>query len=348
MLSLHPRVRIILILVASFVASGCIMHYTEIQHGIPRVQLQLLATDFSRSGSSLLASIQSISLPNITTNQATKTEQEEKGDGSNASNSVDTWVRLPSSTPVPTSHYVPTTSHTPIPTRSISAPSPTKRPTVQPTQKPTDKPGPTPTSGPEPVTGDIRPGSNLDEVYKEVEKRMCVPAALMKAIKTIETGQKLADINGTAFRTYNTFNWWNGTVSLQQVCGGFAYSTNTGYIPSDSAYAGQKCAKGIGTDQKIMGLMQISEWEQTVSRKNTTGVLPNNIDRRVLFDNLIIFASITKNRVGSSPKNGCSDWPEETVKLAAEKHHGACKYDYGTGNAGDYCQKAWDLYQQYK
>lgn len=238
---------------------------------------------------------------------------------------------------------------TDIPVGPTSYVSPTKKPTNAPTAtpKPTKPPKPTATPKPVPIDSDRRPGDSLNEIFDEVSKRTCFPTALLMAFKTVETGERFKNDNAKTIGIYNTYGWWK--TGAGNPCYGFGYHTQTGIVPSDSVNAGTSCSSAVGnpTDIKIMGLLQISEWEEEVSRKHTIAHLPKSIDRRVLFDNSLIFAYITRARVGSPPKD-CQNWPDDMVKLAAEKHHGVCVYDYGTGNAGNYCTQILELYKQFK
>jgi len=226
---------------------------------------------------------------------------------------------------------------------------PTKIPTKIPTSipKPTNTPKPTKIPDLPPVTSDVRPGSSLEEIFQEVSKRMCIPAALLMAFKTEETGERFKNDNAKTIQIYNTYGWWK--TGAGDPCYGYGYYTQIGIVPPDSVNAGVRCSKAIGnpTDIKIMGVLQISEWEEQVSRKNTKGILPDNIDRRVIFDNAIIFASITKNRIGTTPKS-CDDWPDDAILTAAEKHQGVCVNDYHNGNTVNYCQDVLRLYKQYR
>lgn len=229
----------------------------------------------------------------------------------------------------------------PTPTRYLS-PTPTKKPV------PTNTPKPTATPKPAAITADARPGSTMEEIFEEVGKRTCFPPALIRAFQDQESGAFFKYSNPpSVIKIYNTYGWWK--TGAGDPCFGLGYHTQTGIVPSDSVKAGTQCRNAVGnpTDIKIMGIIQISEWEQEVSRKHTIAHLPKNIDRRVLFDNALIFAYITRSRVGNPPKD-CNNWPDDAVKTAAEKHHGVCVYDYGTGNAGNYCTKILQLYKEYK
>ncbi len=228
-----------------------------------------------------------------------------------------------------------------LPTK-FNYPSPTKKIT------PTDKIKPTATPTPAPIVSDQRPGKTLIEIFYEVQKRQCVPAALLMAFKTKETGErfKKGDVS-----LYNTYGWWKNN----DPCYGFGYYAQTGIIPPDSFNANGICSEPIGDqsyDQKIMGLLQISEQEQEGAYKYLKNVFVKNYDRRVFFDNAMIFAVITKNRLGNPPKD-CVNWPDEAVKIAAAKHNGGsaetCSYYYSqNGVSGDYCKEILELYKKYK
>lgn len=222
------------------------------------------------------------------------------------------------------------------------APTPTKKPT------PTKVPKPTATPKPAAITSDTRPGNTMAEIFEEVGKRTCFPPALLRAFQYQESGPFFNYNNpSSVIKIYNTYGWWK--TGAGDPCFGLGYHTQTGIVPADSVNAGVRCRNAVGNvnDLKIMGIIQISEWEEEVSRKQTIAHLPKNIDRRVLFDNALIFAYITRNRVGSPPKD-CNNWPDDAVKVAAEKHHGVCVYDYGNGNAGNYCTSLLKLYKEYK
>ncbi|MBW7960607.1 hypothetical protein H3C65_03910 [Patescibacteria group bacterium] len=229
-------------------------------------------------------------------------------------------------------------------------PSPTLYSRLFPTEKPkpTKPPKPTATPKPPPITTDRRPGSTLEEIFQEVNKRACFPIALMKAFQYKESGDKfhLGD-PPSKISIYNKYGWWiDGSGSP---CTGLGYYAQSGLIPADSVNAGGSCSSPIGNpnDIKIMGLFQISEQEQEVAQKYITNTIPKN-DRRVLFDNSLMFAYITKSRVPGTPPPDCNAWPNDTIRMVAEKHHGVCQYDYGNGVKGDYCKEILDLYNKYK
>lgn len=214
--------------------------------------------------------------------------------------------------------------------------------------KPTKAPKPTKTPTPPPIKTDLRPGTNLDEIFKEVNKRACFPTALLWAFKTEETGPRFKNDSSSTIKIYNTYGWW--ITGAGNPCYGYGYYEQTGIVPPDSVNAGSSCLSnpvGNPNDIKIMGLFQISEQEQGVAQKYISSTIPKN-DRRVLFDNSLMFAYITKSRVPGSPPSDCNSWPDDVIKMVAEKHHGVCVYDYGNGTKGDYCKEILDLYKQYK
>jgi len=241
----------------------------------------------------------------------------------------------------------PTNRLYPVPTSNtgLMNQTPTSIPTQIPTKipKPTKIQKPTATPVPPPITSYIRPGTTLRGVFEEVSKRVCMPTALLLAFQTEESGAFFNPNNpASTIKIYNTYGWWN--TGAGDSCFGLGYNTSTGIVPADSNMAGTRCRNGVGGDDlKIMGLLQVSEEEQTLTRKYTIKTLPNNIDRRVIFDNALIFSIATNNRIGVTPKN-CNDWTDNEVQIAAEKHYGSC-YISATRN---YCNEVLKLYKQYR
>jgi len=345
----HPRTRIGLSLILALVISGFIMHYSQTNsRTIPELNAKRIMTDigqaFTHTKDSISASLLSLRIPTSTPKQQPTGEPEQQQIEGNTG--VQNPVLFDTGTPItPTTTAILPISSTPLPSVTLSG-SITRIPTIKPTLAPTKTPLPTATPPPSfaPVTSNERPGGSLNDIFNEVQERMCVPAAFMKAIQEIETGERFRNYAAAHLKFINTYGWWNSdSVSENDLFNGYAYSAQHGTVPSDSKFAGERIATAIqpnAYDQVIMGVNQISQQEQEVTRKNTVKVLPNNIDRRVVFDNLVIFASATLGRVGNATKTSCSDWPESTVRLAAEKHYGSC---------GDsYCDRAWSLYKQYK
>lgn len=277
-------------------------------------------------------------------------------------NNGNSSFNLPTAKPVPTNfnQFQPTPSPTgtnfnqflPTPTNfNQNKPTPTIFSQTFPTYtpKPTKPPKPTATPKPPPITTDIRPGNSLTEIFKEVNKRACFPVALLYAFKTVETGERFKNDSSSTIKTYNTYGWWK--TGAGDPCYGYGYHTQTGIVPEDSVNAGISCNSAIGdpTDLKIMGILQISEWEQEVAQKYISSTLPKTNDRRVLFDNALIFAHIERSRVGDPPKD-CNSWPDDMVRLAAEKHLGSgCEYYYSqNGASGNYCNEILTKYKEYK
>ena len=221
-------------------------------------------------------------------------------------------------------------------------PSPYNKPS--PTRTPTAIPRPTATPAPPPITSNTRPGTSLREIFEEVNKRMCIPVALLMAFQTAETGAWFK-INEPAsiIKIYNTYGWW--TTAAADPCKGFGYDAKTGYVPSDSYYAGRFCMITPGANPGIMGLFAIDQWEQDTTRKNTVEFLPNNIDRRVIFDAAIIFASATINRV-VEPECG-EVWSDDVVNTAAAKHVSG-QYPCQNTTCEKYSNDILSLYKKYR
>lgn len=334
------------------------MNYTTetTEIGTPTIEFRSIASDFTKSISnsktSFLASIQSIKMPSFQGNVPISTT--EPTPPSTQDQPMQGWDTVPTGIPTSTPAVLPSpTSKTntptlppnrqPTATRPVptTAPQPTKAPT------PTKVPKPTATPAPPPITTDLRPGSSIEEILREVSKRACIPYALLMATRTEESGAWMNNMNASVTKYYNTYGWWK-TAGKGEVCYALAYYTQSGKIPPDSTTAlqeGTTCNNGVqpgAYDQKIMGLMQMSEEEEKVTRKYTSPSLPKSIDRRVLFDNALIYAFATKNRLGSVPKS-CDDWPEDAVKAVAEKHYGACAYP-----GGNYCNEIWNYYKKFQ
>ncbi len=298
--------------------------------------LQILSPDniyasISQKTAELKTKISSIKIPNLSNFFSLKFNPSINNQPSIINNS-DFSFSLPTVTqPSPTDFN----QLYPTPTNK---PSPTRRPTATP--RPTAIP-PTSTPAPEPIASDSRPGTSLTEIFEEVNKRECIPVALLMAFQTEESGAFFDKNNPPSIiKIYNTYGWWQ--TGAGDPCFGLGYHSQTGIVPQDSVKAGIRCRNAVGNlaDQRIMGILQIGQWEQEVSRKNTISTLPKNIDRRVLFDNAIIFASITKNRVGNLAPDSCDDWPDDVIRLAAEKHYGSC--------GDNYCTDILKYYKQYK
>lgn len=239
---------------------------------------------------------------------------------------------------------IPTGSGNPTPTLPavvLTEAGPTNIPAPTNTPKPTKPPKPTATPKPPAINSELRPGSTMQEIFIEVQKRFCVPAALIHAFQTQESGPYFNyNSPSSTIKIYNTYGWWK--TGTGNPCFGLGYSTQSGLVPSDSVMAGEICRNAVqpdAYDQKIMGILQISQFEQDAVKKYLTGIINGSYDRRVLFDNAAIFAIITKNRIGSPPKD-CNNWSDDAIKTAAEKHYGSC--------GDNYCTNILKYYKQYR
>ena len=357
---IHPRIRIGIVLVGAFLISSLLIKYTsgETETTPPTIQVQNIVSDFNQSvsynGSSLLSSLQSIKLPTLVHFSSPEPEETPPP----VQKPTSGWIILPTSPPQLPTSVAPTRIPTNVPRPSVRptgvVPWPTQQPQPTKTPKPTKIPKPTDIVYP-PITSDIRPGTSIEEIMRDVEKRACVPYKFLMAIRTRESGVWFKDMSPETTKMYNTYGWWK-TASQATVCSGLGYYTQSGIIPPDSAGAGATCSSAIGLqsyDLKIMGIMQISEQEEKEYRKFTIDTLPNSVDRRVLFDNILIFGKISKSRAGKFPQPSCTDWPQETVMEVARIHAsgstGSCEYYYSQNGAnGNYCKEIWDLYKSFK
>ncbi len=250
---------------------------------------------------------------------------------------------VPFSTPIPTHKII----NTLFPTKKIikKTPTPYKRPTLKPTIKILSSPTPTPT---EQAIGIQRPGTNIDETLKTISKKTCVPSALFKAIGINESGGRLSKLSKNEFILFNRYNWWNEkTTSLTQVCYGIAYNHHTGLVPPNSQYANQRCmgAETFSTDIFSLGFLSISQSEEDAYKERVKGIMRvDNIDRRVIFDTLMIAGLHYKN-ISTYRGDECENWEAKYIAKTACKYHGKCYYNWA-GRSGDYCQETCDYYNQ--
>lgn len=343
------RIKILLAIVLSFLISSFIIRYSQTSESpyIDAAQIgidakNLVANFASNINPSKLVSF--LTVPNLSFNKNYPTSVPHDG-------SQQYSIPSPKYTGPKPSSIIPTIK-SPSPTKTVT---PIKIPTAKPkaTATPTKKPKPSATPKPQlpPITTALRPGSNLEDIYNDVQKRLCVPAALLKSIQLEETGTITANFVQGNFTFFNTYGWWNNSkVTQRDICGARAYSVQSGIVPYDSKFAGTSCNNAIqpdAYDQVIMGLLQVSQQEQDLSFKNTSKVITTGkIDRRVLYDNALIFASVTLNKVGNLAETGCGDWSFKAVVRAACKHLGVCNYNYGANN-GNYCVKICNHYNEF-
>ncbi len=235
-----------------------------------------------------------------------------------------------------------------VPTEAGLTKIPTKIPTRIPTNKPkpTKPPEPTATPVPPPITSDTRPGTTLAEIFDYISKtRWCVPAALLRAFQEAETGSWFHYSDDPV--PFNTYGWW--TTAAPDPCKGFGYDTSTGYVPNDSYKAGTFCRVTPGANPGTMGVFAIDQWEQDTTRKYSVLIIPNNFDRRVIFDNALIFAIAEMNRIGNQAPACGVVWPDDVVILAAKKHLcGNTTCTCITQNGYSYCDQVLSLYKKYR
>lgn len=360
-----PRIKIAAAILGSYLLSAILMRYVTFGEK-PYVSTEKMAVEVKQMGTALRANIAGfaagmgqLSASRITAGRITPTplplaQNPAPPPAAAGSSSSMVFENLPTSAPPPVNYP---TAAPAIPTAPPALP--TTPPSI-PTQPPAKPPAPTkkpdppkPTTPPElpPITTDRRPGNSVDEILADVQKRMCVPAALMKAIQSEETGSRFLTFAGQKFEMLNTYGWWNRTdISKNDLFLAAAYSAQSGNAPSDGRFANEHIAKAIqpgAYDQMIMGMLQVSQQEQDASFKNTSKVITaGKIDRRVIYDNALIFASVTKNKVGNLAETGCGDWSFKAVARAACKHLGGCNYNYGANN-GNYCTKICNHYNDF-
>lgn len=244
----------------------------------------------------------------------------------------------------------PTTKYYPSP---YNKPSPTRTPTAVP--RPTAIPRPTavPTPTPKPI-GNVRPGNSLQEIAELAQKYSCTPAALILAVKSMETGESFFNVDSTTFEKYNTYNWWNNVASAQEICKGYGYNVTTGLIPPDSKFAGTRCQVALGDQSytgKPMGIMGLSDFEANDSygqRIKNDAHVTTVLDRRVLFD-AMIFAGYHFKNISLERSDNCDSWDLKYIAKTACKYLGRCSYQYQTGSSrsGDYCSQVCEKYNQF-
>ena len=109
----------------------------------------------------------------------------------------------------------------------------------------------------------------------------------------------------------------------------------------------KKCTNPLTTNPGQTGIFSISQWEQDVTRKNTVKFLPNSIDRRVIFDAALIFASATINRVWNQAPDCGQDWSNTAVGIAAAKHVSG-QYTCINAICEKYSSDILSLYKKYR
>ena len=175
----------------------------------------------------------------------------------------------------------------------------------------------------------------------------------VKVIKSKEKGFAVQrnlgiKLSKNEFILFNRYNWWNEkTTSLTQVCYGIAYNHHTGLVPPNSQYSNQRCmgAETFSTDIFSLGFLSISQSEEDAYKERVKGIMRvDNIDRRVIFDTLMIAGLHYKN-ISTYRGDECENWEAKYIAKTACKYHGKCYYNWA-GRSGDYCQETCDYYNQ--
>jgi hypothetical protein len=252
---------------------------------------------------------------------------------------------IPSSTPshLPTPTKFPSTSTqlTPYPTNKVPSttrPAPTSIPPTNP---------PKPTKGPDmfPVEASLqRPGRTVDEMFAIAAEKACIPASVLRAIASIESGGFFNTVGTKYLILYNSYNWWNSSFIPEseegriRTCSGWAYDQNTGLIPADSKNAGKRCKDGYNSGLAVMGVMSTSPREFELYKNATAkvlGVPVSQVDRRVILDALILtgFAIQKEVKAGS-----CSKWSAAEAVKGACSYYGSCGFQDGTYYCNTFCR----------
>jgi hypothetical protein len=224
----------------------------------------------------------------------------------------------------------------PVPKRSdptLPLVTPTSKPKPTGIPKPTEKP--LPTAEPTPVlpAGYVRPGKTIDEVFNIAAQKSCVPANLLKAFVAQEAPGVLT-WSDKSVELYNAYDWWHRVTEKKQVCSGYGWYPETGLIPDDSNFAGEKCKEGINGDtvSKSLGAGQMLEyyWNKTFKKKAETALGVESADRRVVLDALVGFGINIKE--GTKNPGGCDDWEfKYIIKAACVNTGGGSAYSYYYG-----------------
>lgn len=196
------------------------------------------------------------------------------------------------------------------------------RPTINPkdTPKPTKRPRPTPTPLAPPE--DMRPGADLDDIFKKAAELSCVPDNLLKAFVANEAPGVLNWSKEQAL-FYNSYNWWHRVKTLKEVCAGYGWYTQTGLVAEDSLFAGERCkepfsaATANDTYSKSLGATQMlkSYWDKYYAEPTKQKLKVKQVDRRVLIDSLIGFGIHLRKDSGYSGQ--CDNWELKDIAKAA-------------------------------
>lgn len=237
----------------------------------------------------------------------------------------------------------------PLPT-SISRISPTTRAIPSPTQPPQPTKPPKPTKGPDLFPIDPakrRPGETVDEIIALAAQKACTPKEVLRTLASIESGGFFDTVIPKYLLLYNSEGWWNSEFisdddeGRKRVCSGYSYDSNTGLIFDDAKHAGERCRDGSGSGLTTAGVMQLSTYlNNHYKDKAAKAIGSKNVDRRIIFDALVIAALNIKENAKATT---CTNWDARTVVKAACSYYGSC----GTKDGTYYCATFCRNYQKY-
>lgn len=211
---MNIRQRTVLALCCSFAVSAILVRFVFLDQ-TPRLQ----AHDISRYPGILARSVNSAlsGAGNIIPSLLSMRQS------APAPTAVPTWALAPTGTAmgfttVPTV-LIPTAVATVAQNNSETTIIPSTQPSTTP--RPTSLPKPTsaPTAAPTPVAPPelVRPGKDLDDIFRIAGEMTCMPPALLKAFVAQE-GPEALTYNERSALFYNAYDWWHRVTELKQVC----------------------------------------------------------------------------------------------------------------------------------
>ncbi len=237
------------------------------------------------------------------------------------------FAKIPTSSP---SHLTPTNTLTIRLTR-IRTPIPYKKPTsIKPTNRPSPtkipEPSPTPLAPPE----YLRPGKDLEDIFKIAAEMSCIPVNLLKSIIKQESGALTYGNEQALF--YNAYDWWHRAQTKQVICSGYGYFVETGLIAEDSLFAGERCKEAFSEKtandiySRALGASQMLEiqWNKHYKDKVKQKLQVDKVDRRVLIDSLIGLGISLKE--GTRYSGSCDNWDFKYIIKAGCVNAGGCDY----------------------
>lgn len=332
---MNTKLKTVLAMILSFGVSAWLMQFVEFKN-TPVLNTEKMALQMQRIQSDVTTRVGQFSsvltqLPNsIIHSQALPTPVSIANSSTGSSSSIG-FSTLPTAVPQPVTPTFAPFAPTSPPARPTSAP--TNKPLPSSTPKPTAKPSPTTEPTPALPAGYVRPGKTIDEVFTIAGQKSCVPANLLKAFVAQEAPGVLT-WNEKAVQLYNAYDWWHRVTEKKQVCSGYGWYPETGLIPDDSNFAGEKCKEGINGDtvSKSLGAGQMLEyyWNKTFKQKTEATLGIDRADRRVVLDALVGFGINIKE--GTKNPGGCDNWEfKYIIKAACVNTGGGSAYSYYYG-----------------